>query len=149
LAFRGHAHYLVGFCHLRREIRTFRVDRFADLRLQTERFEPPKDFDIEEYFARAWELVTGNQAVEVAVRFTPEMAAVVGSHKYHPSQGERWGSDGSLVMTFVLGDLREVARWVLSFGGAIEVLAPQELRDLVAESALEIAELYTKRSDSS
>jgi predicted DNA-binding transcriptional regulator YafY len=38
--------YIIGFCHLRDEVRTFVVDRIKLLRLLDEKFELSSDFDI-------------------------------------------------------------------------------------------------------
>ncbi|WP_241960744.1 helix-turn-helix transcriptional regulator [Staphylococcus shinii] len=42
--------YLVGFCHLRDGVRTFRVDRIESLILTDETFEQLEDFSIDSYF---------------------------------------------------------------------------------------------------
>ncbi|MBF0813546.1 YafY family transcriptional regulator [Staphylococcus saprophyticus] len=42
--------YLIGFCHLRDDMRTFRVDRIASLTLTDETFEQLEDFSIDSYF---------------------------------------------------------------------------------------------------
>src|SRR5580698_8171766 len=41
--------YVVGFCHKRADVRTFRIDRIAALRVTGEKFERPVDFDLEAY----------------------------------------------------------------------------------------------------
>jgi predicted DNA-binding transcriptional regulator YafY len=41
--------YVIGYCHLRQAVRTFRVDRIAELILLDQAFEVPADFDIHEY----------------------------------------------------------------------------------------------------
>ncbi|MCB1037845.1 MAG: YafY family transcriptional regulator, partial [Acidobacteria bacterium] len=46
LAFRAGSWYLAGYCHLRRGIRTFRVDRIRSVRELEEGFERPHSFDL-------------------------------------------------------------------------------------------------------
>ena len=41
--------YVVGHCHKRGDVRTFRIDRIAALHTTGERFERPADFDLEAY----------------------------------------------------------------------------------------------------
>src|SRR5688572_18360400 len=43
--------YVVGHCHKRGDVRTFRIDRIASLAAPTDgaRFSPPQDFDLETY----------------------------------------------------------------------------------------------------
>jgi proteasome accessory factor C len=45
--------YLVGHCHQRGDVRTFRIDRVASLTSLDQAFDPPADFDLEAYRTRA------------------------------------------------------------------------------------------------
>ena len=44
LAHRSGWWYLVGYCHLRQGLRTFRVDRILELELLSQKFQKPEDF---------------------------------------------------------------------------------------------------------
>lgn len=47
--------YVIGHCHLRRAMRTFRVDRIRELTVLAEPFDLPPDFDVHEYLtADGW-----------------------------------------------------------------------------------------------
>ncbi len=46
LAWRGGAWYAVGHCHLRRALRSFRLDRVAEVQARPASFGRPKDFDV-------------------------------------------------------------------------------------------------------
>lgn len=41
--------YLVGYCHKRKEIRSFRIDRFLEAKPTQKKFRRPPDFNIKEY----------------------------------------------------------------------------------------------------
>lgn len=41
--------YLVGYCHKRKSIRSFRIDRFIEAKLTDKKFKVPKDFNIKEF----------------------------------------------------------------------------------------------------
>ena len=41
--------YVIGFCHVHKEIRTFRVDRISDVTLQETSFTKSAEFDLQEY----------------------------------------------------------------------------------------------------
>lgn len=45
--------YLVGYCELRLEIRTFKMDRILSLRPTDQSFTPPNDFDLKQYWDRS------------------------------------------------------------------------------------------------
>ncbi len=135
--------YLVGYCHWRREVRTFAVDRIKDLSpLPAETFAAPADFSPRAYFDEAWRLERGGEPVKVVVRFAPLLARRLRGRLYHPSQVTEEGGDGSLTLAFTVRGLNEIRRWVLQFGGDAEVLEPPELRAELAEAGRSLAEMY-------
>ena len=42
--------YVIGFCHLRNDIRSFRVDRIESLMLTENKFNRPKDFSARDFY---------------------------------------------------------------------------------------------------
>jgi predicted DNA-binding transcriptional regulator YafY len=54
--------YVVGYCHLRKALRTFRVDRVAALTLTDQNFSIPADFNIRAYLAQDWMEVPAAQS---------------------------------------------------------------------------------------
>lgn len=44
--------YVIGFCHFRNDIRSFRVDRIESLMLTENKFNPPKNFSARDFFTR-------------------------------------------------------------------------------------------------
>lgn len=144
LRYHDGAWYLVGFCQWRQAVRTFAVDRIRRLRVLEERYEapPPERFSPETYFDEAWRLMRGEERFRVAVRFRPEQARFVRGRRWHPTQEEEEGPDGSLVLRFRVLGLEEVGRWVLSFGSGAEALEPPELRAWLAREAQQMAGMY-------
>ncbi|MBC7252761.1 MAG: transcriptional regulator [Actinobacteria bacterium] len=140
--FRSNAWYLVGYCHLRGEIKIFKVDRILEAELLEETFQPPEDFNIREYMGDAWQVLRGEPR-EVAVRFSPQVAPYVKECIWHFSQRCRDCEDGGAVLTFRVSGLSEICSWIMAFGGEAEVLEPPELRDMVLERARGIVEKYS------
>ena len=52
LAFHWGWWYVVGHCHIRQEVRTFRIDRIQELTLLGEVFQSPADFNAREFMSR-------------------------------------------------------------------------------------------------
>ncbi|HEY8504219.1 MAG TPA: transcriptional regulator [Gemmataceae bacterium] len=125
--------YLIAYCHLREEVRMFAPSRVRSLKETGARFARPADFSIDAYLDASFRVLRGGEAQEVRLRFTPAVARYVRGKVWHPSQELREGKGGTLEVTFRLGHLLEVKRWVLSWGADCEVLAPEELRREVAE----------------
>ena len=71
--------YVVGHCHKRGDVRTFRIDRIAALRATGERFERPADFDLEAY-RRERLYVPSADAVTVRVQLDPLAVTRIGAN---------------------------------------------------------------------
>jgi predicted DNA-binding transcriptional regulator YafY len=130
--------YVVGYCHLRQEIRTFRVDRLAALSLTAQTFAPPTAFDIRAYLAQEWQNVP---QIQVRLCFARPVAEVALYNRgYWEALEEQ--PDGSIVVTLLTPDLNWAASTALSYGPLVTVLDPPEVRQLVKAWVRQIADLY-------
>lgn len=66
--------YTVGYCHLRPDIRVFRLDRIVQVEMRDETFVPPVDFDCQEYVRRSLATMPATWSVEVLLETTLEEA---------------------------------------------------------------------------
>jgi predicted DNA-binding transcriptional regulator YafY len=133
--------YLIGFCHLRGEVRMFVLDRIKMLQVTRERFSPPKDFDLNEFLRHRFKVMDGD-LYTVKVRISPAWARWVGEKIWHESQKSKKLPDGSLELTFRVAGLDEIKRWVLSLGPEIEVLEPDRFIEMVREDLFKTMERY-------
>lgn len=141
LAYRGPGLYLIGFCHLRQGIRTFRANRILSATVLPTVFTRPEDFDLEHYLAGIWGIEDGPE-LDIRVRFSPPVATLARETVWHPSQQLTDAPDGSVTLALRTRGLNEVARWLTGYGDTVEVLAPTELRQAVATLGRQIAALY-------
>lgn len=141
ITFRGKAWYLVGFCHLRSEVKIFRVDRIMDIEILQTRFLLPRKFSVEDYFGGSW-LIEQGDPLRVKLRFNPEEARWVREEIFHHSQQIREESDGSLLFEVTVNGSREITRWILGFGPGVEVLEPESLRKHIGELVMQSHKLY-------
>lgn len=130
LAYRGTALYLIGYCEMRKAIRTFRVNRITAAQPLGETFTRPADFDLEAFLADIWGIEDGPQ-MEVRLRFYPEVARLAHETVWHPTQENQEEPDGSVIVTMKTRGKNELARWLTGYGATVEVLAPPELRESV------------------
>jgi predicted DNA-binding transcriptional regulator YafY len=143
LMFKIGAWYVVGYCHLREDIRTFSLDRIRWLRIEEKvRFRYPQNFDLQEWLARGWQLQGGGEPTEVVVRFAPKTAGWIMGGQWHPTQQLEKSGDGSLLFRVTVSGWEEMLYWILSFGPDVEVISPQGLRDAVIAAADKMRELY-------
>ena len=133
--------YLIGYCHLRRDMRVFVLDRINDLRQTDETFEIPESFDLEEFLGHSFRVMRGRTHL-VRVRISPEWARYVGEKIWHESQRTKELPDGGLEISFQAAGLEEIRNWVLSLGPEAEVLEPAELREMVIEALNQAREVY-------
>lgn len=130
--FMGGTIYIVAYCHERKEIRLYLLDRIEKARLTEDRFEVPADFSIEEFTSGRFRVMGGEPAA-VQIRFDSYIAPYVKERIWHPSQQLEEMKDGSVMLSMNVEGLAEIRSWVLSFGSHAEVLGPEEFRKEVAE----------------
>jgi predicted DNA-binding transcriptional regulator YafY len=136
--------YLVAFCHLRGDVRMFSPARIRSVEPTDAAFEIPGDFRIDEYLAGSFSVLRGgaDEVYRVRLRFAGPAARYVRERAWHPSQTTEEAGDGGLIVGLEVSHLREVERWVLSWGPGCTVLEPAELRDRVARSLAEAVAFY-------
>jgi predicted DNA-binding transcriptional regulator YafY len=129
--------YLIGYCHWRKDVRMFAVERIRSLTTTDHPYQMPLHFDIDAYVQDALVVMRGKRT-EVELEFDKTMAAWVRDREWHPSQALKPLKDGRLRMTLTVADTRELLGWILSFGSGVRVVQPEALRAAVAEEARKI-----------
>ena len=79
---------------------------------------------------------------DVSVELTGYWARIARERHWHPSQRLEDLAPDRVRVHFRVNELVEVKSWVLKFGGAATVIAPEELRDLVLEELAEMTRNY-------
>ncbi|HLP78468.1 MAG TPA: YafY family protein [Candidatus Paceibacterota bacterium] len=133
--------HLIAFCRLRRDYRDFRTDRIIQLSVSGRAFQPHTGFSVRDY-VESW--CDKTQGVEVKVKFSLRAAERARRSWFAGLISEKRTKDG-VVMTFPVGALEWITGWLLSFGTEVEVIAPGELRELLAEQAAMIAKHHSNR----
>lgn len=130
--------YAVGFCHLRGEVRSFRVDRIISVTPCEETYDIPAGFDAHAVIAFEQK---AQSAVHVRLRFLPFGADVAQHNRaYWRSFAEQ--PDGSILVTYEAPDLIWAASTALSYGPLVVVEEPPELVQFMREQARAILQNY-------
>ena len=132
--------YLVGYCHLRSDLRTFRVDRIQEVEPTDGTFDIPADFSPRKYLMQMTEERPATY-YRVAVRFDAEVAHIVRERREEWQDLAEHG-DGSVTLAFDASDLAWPCRWVLTYQDKATVLGPPELAAMVRDAARAIAARY-------
>lgn len=123
--------YTAGYCHLRRDLRTFRLDRIVSLAAIDSTFEPPVDFDVLNHVLRSIAVMPGTAQVEVLLETTLEHAQQLVT----PIFGTVEQTDNGVILRRSATQLEWVAYYLMSFDFPVTVIQPEALRELLRQMA--------------
>lgn len=141
--------YLV--CGREEHIHVYRVSQVVGARLTDETFVRPADFDLAAFW-RAWcaDVEQKRSHYPVTARIAPDLIPhlvyLFGDdiHKKVAGVGPP-DAEGWFTLTLPFESLEAARRLFLGLGGAVEILAPQALRDTVADFAAQIVARYRRQ----
>jgi predicted DNA-binding transcriptional regulator YafY len=131
--------YAAGYCHLRQDLRTFRLDRVTLLAASDESFERPDDFDVLAYVMNSITQMPGSDQIEVLLDTTLEYAQQFIS----PVLGALEETENGILFRRAASNLDWVAHVLTFMDCPINIIQPTALRDKlreIAARALKIAE---------
>lgn len=142
LCYMGNWH-LIAFCTLRGELRDFTLSRIARIEQGEARIDLPVGLpSIKDYIRQTFGVITGPCSAQVVLKFQPAVAARVSEQIWHDAQQMTMNANGTLQLTFPVAGFEEVAREVLKYGAEVEVVAPDELREIVRQEIRKMAGIY-------
>jgi proteasome accessory factor B len=145
LVYRQAAWVVVGHCHLRSDVRSFRLDRITALQVapkpKSPDFERPEDFDVRAYTTRSPWTFTPEPVEEVELEVLPRAADTV---------NEDFGADAvriqehrdTTLIRFSCGNPDYVVSRVLAAKGGMLVRRGQRVRRRLQDELAAIAERY-------
>jgi len=134
--------YLIGFCHLRKALRVFSVNRILKIYPLDISYEIDPDFSYQEYIHNTFGIMHSKDPVDVQVRFYGLDARLIKERHWHDSQKCEEMDDGSVIIQLHVCGLEEVKRWALYSGENAEVIKPEWFRKQIYEEILRMAERY-------
>jgi predicted DNA-binding transcriptional regulator YafY len=134
--------HLLAFCHSRGDLRDFVLSRVAEMEILTEAVAPELlARDIKRLIDRRYGIFLQGEEKKVCLRFSGRSVGIVRDQLWFAGQQVSEEKD-ALLLSFPVTDYREVLGDILRFGADVQVLAPDELRVLVAETARRMGRLY-------
>ncbi|RRJ65961.1 YafY family transcriptional regulator [Paenibacillus oralis] len=130
--------YVVGYCHLREEIRSFRVDRIGGLARIGNEFERPphfsaRDFLLDSLLPDSDPEPDGSSLVSVIIEGNPQALDDLCGHWL---MGRALAERTEHRAHFRLDELNlytQLPYYLLTFGGKIRIIEPEELRTCLVE----------------
>jgi predicted DNA-binding transcriptional regulator YafY len=117
--------YAVGYCHLRQDVRVFRLDRITTIEPEGNPFTRPADFNSLDHVRRSIALLPGLWMVEIALDATLAEA----QRWVTPLFTELTEQDGTVLMRCTVEDLDWLARLLAGLPFAFRVITPPALCD--------------------
>ncbi|WP_028610145.1 helix-turn-helix transcriptional regulator [Paenibacillus harenae] len=141
--------YTAGYCRLRQELRSFRVDRIRSLAPSASRFERPEGFSAKQFLMSNLLPDPRDAEVRLTVRIQAD-AQVLNELCQHWMFGHALAKRTDREALFILdrSSLRFVPYFLLPYGKALTILEPDMLIGRLAEVRAEMAAHYeTMRSN--
>jgi len=115
--------------------KTFLVENIKELRVRDERFERAKAYDVSELFRRSFEYWSGGEEIEVVLQFKKRVASIIKSGIWGEDQELVTGPGGWVILKMRVNSLEEIGNWVLTWGGNVKVVRPNDLRKYLVKKA--------------
>jgi CRISPR-associated endonuclease/helicase Cas3 len=140
----GRTSHVIGYREPPAAIRTFKIERIRAIELLDDPYEIPATFDPRQVLADAWGIwYTDAEPVEVVLRFHPRVAYRVQETRWHRNERlDPLQADGHLIWRTNVAEPQELLPWVRGWGGDVEVLAPESLREAVMRDVRRLASVY-------
>lgn len=134
--------YLDAWCHERNALRSFALDRIREPRTLAGPCLDLDDAQLDAHYTATYGIFAGPAKATAILCFTAERARWVADETWHPEQHDTWLDDGSFERTLPYADPRELLLDILKYGPDVEVIAPPELRQAIAQRLKSAAAQY-------
>lgn len=134
--------YLEAWCHTRKDLRTFSLDRMLAVEILAE---AAKEIDAETMNARyatSYGIYSGEPAAWAVLRFSERQANWVIGEQWHPDQKASFLEDGRYELQVPYSQIGEIIKEILSHGEHVEVVSPPALREEVKRRLEAAAGVY-------
>ncbi len=130
----GNHWYMIAYCHLRHDVRNFRLDRIDQIEVLRRAFARPPTFDIQQMQPSPRELI-------VRALFDQEVGRWVREEQSFYFEALEQQPNGLLVTLKVRRE-DDVFQWLLGWGAHVRVLEPDSLRQRLIAEARSILSKY-------
>jgi predicted DNA-binding transcriptional regulator YafY len=121
--------YTSGYCHLRRDLRTFRLDRIIALEPGADSFDRPDEFDVLDHVLRSIALMPGAEQIEILLKTSLERAQQV----IAPMLGTFEETAEGVIFRRAASQLESIALLLISLDFPVTVLQTDELRQRIRQ----------------
>ncbi len=125
--------YVTGFCHLRQEIRDFKMSRIKSLIITDDLFVMPKDFSLKDYMNNCLGIFK-DVSHKVVLKIRHPMSQIIREKIWSENQviTDIPNEKAILFEAHLQGEI-EIISWILSMGSDVEVIEPIDLKNKIRE----------------
>ncbi len=134
--------YMIAYCHIRHDIRTFSLARLESVEVLKESFRIPDNFDFHRLSGSHFGVHWSEDEIEVEIHFDKSIAGYIKERQWHPSQQVEELPDGNLILSLTVNHLLELKRWILSWGSKAQVLKPESFTHDIQNTIAEMRASY-------
>ena len=135
--------YLISYDPSQKDIRTYALDRMEDPKILEDEQITPQGFDAEVYFENAMGITSyKGEAKKIIIQADEIASKYIKSQPIHHSQEIMKESKEGTHFTFKLLLSEELIRTLLSYGGEIEVIEPEDLKKALKERISSMKKRY-------
>jgi predicted DNA-binding transcriptional regulator YafY len=137
LVYRASFWYAVGYCHLRADLRVFRLDRILQAEMGHDTYTLPPDFDCLAYVTRSIAMTPAHWLVDVLLETTLEEA----QQMVPPALATLQQAPNGVVLRCYVNNLDWIAHLLAGLNCHVVVRQPTELRAALRRLAQKITEM--------
>jgi predicted DNA-binding transcriptional regulator YafY len=134
--------YLDAWCHLRKGLRSFALDRMHPVYIHDAPAKEIDDAALNAHYTTAYGIFAGEPTETAVLLFSPSAARWVADEHWHPRQVGTVLPDGGYELRVPYNNPTELVMDILKYGTEVKVIAPADLQQMVARKLREAAEQY-------
>lgn len=135
--------YIIGYCYLRNDIRTFSMSRISSVKQTGKSFTIPDDFDFKKLSGSHFGIHWSNEETGVKIRFNKRVAEYVQERTWHPSQSIEQCENDDIILSLSVNHLLELKRWILSWGEDAYVIEPRSFAKSIETTLMRASKRYS------
>lgn len=135
--------YLIAWCHTKKALRTFAVERFTDINIiektSTEHlslfYKNIDEKTIDAFYKNTYGIFGGTKTATAILIFDKQSANWVKDENWHQKQVSKILADGRLQLEIPIGkNTKELSLDLMRYGAGVEVLSPTSLKESLREN---------------
>ncbi len=135
--------YLLAYCQLRKSNRLFHIARVHTVKNTGRTIPPSMANDEQNLLEQSFGIFKGKPFCQAEILFTSTAAALIRNQHWHREQKIEEVENG-ILLTLPVSDYREITMKILQYGKMAKVIKPAELKRIVQDEILGMAENYNQ-----